>query len=59
MIAHIIPAAKITGLEMTNVEVIHLVDLNSTLTLNGKDVISKRSKVEDLLYGVNFGKSSK
>ena len=51
--------AKITGLEMTNVDFIHLVDLNSTLTLNGKDVISKRSKVEDLLYGVNFGKSSK
>ena len=44
---------------MTNVDFIHLVDLNSTLTLNGKDVISKRSKVGDLLYGANFGKSSK
>jgi hypothetical protein len=51
--------ATITGLEMTNVDFIHLVDLNSTLTLNGKDVISKQSNVEDLLYGVNFGKSSK
>ena len=51
--------AQITGLEMTNVDFIHLVDLNSTLTLNGKDVISKRSKVGDLLYGANFGKSSK
>ena len=51
--------AKITGLEMTNVDFIHLVDLNSTLTLNGKEVISKRSKVENLLYGANFGKSSK
>jgi len=51
--------AVINGLEMTNVDFVHLVDLNSTLTLNGKDVISKRSKVEDLLYGVNFGKSSK
>ena len=51
--------AKITDLEMTNVNFIHLVDLNSTLTLNGNDVISKRSNVGDLLYGVNFGKSSK
>ena len=51
--------ATITGLEMTNVDFIHLVDLNSTLTLNGIDVISKRSKVSDLLYGANFGKSSK
>ena len=51
--------AAINGLEMTDVDFVHLVDLNSTLTLNGKDVISKQSKVEDLLYGVNFGKSSK
>ena len=49
----------ITGLEMINVDFAHLVDLNSTLTLNGTDVISKRSKVADLLYGSNFGKSSK
>jgi hypothetical protein len=51
--------AKITGLEMINVDSIHLVDLNSTLTLNGEDVISKRSKVADLLYGAYYGKSSK
>ena len=51
--------AKITGLEMTNVDFVHLVGLNSTLTLNGKDVISKRTKVRNLLYGVNYGKSSK
>ena len=44
---------------MTNVDVVHLVDLNSSLTLNGEDVISKRSEVESLLYGANFGKSSK
>jgi hypothetical protein len=51
--------ASVNGLEMTNVDFVHLVDLNSTLTLNGKEVTSKRSKVEDLLYGVNFGKASK
>jgi hypothetical protein len=51
--------AQINGLEMTNVDLIHLVDLKSTLTLNGKDVITKRFKVGDLLYGANFGKSSK
>jgi hypothetical protein len=49
---------KITGLEMKNVDLIHLVDPNSSLTINGKDVISKQSKVGDLLYGVNYGKSS-
>ena len=49
---------KITGLEMKNVDLNHLVEPNSSLTINGKDVISKRSKVVDLLYGVNFGKSS-
>ena len=51
--------ATISGLEMTNVDFLHLVDLNSTLTLNGTDVISKRSKVENLLYGANFGMSTK
>ena len=50
--------AKITDLEMINVDFIHLVDLKSTLTLNGKEVISKRPKVVDLLYGSKFGKSS-
>ena len=51
--------AKITNLETKNIELIHLVGLNSSLSLNGKNVISKRSKVENLLYGANFGISSK
>jgi hypothetical protein len=51
--------AKVAELEMTNVDFVHLVDLNSTLNLNGKDVINKRPKVENFLYGANFGKSSK
>jgi len=50
--------AKIIDLEMKNVDFIHLVDLSSNLTLNGQDVITKRPKVKDLLYGKNFGKSS-
>jgi hypothetical protein len=50
--------AKIFDLEMKNVDFIHLVDLSSNLTLNGQDVITKSPKVEDLLYGKNFGKSS-
>ena len=50
--------AKITNLETKNIELIHLVGLNSSLSLNGKNVISKRSKVENLLYGANFGISS-
>ena len=44
---------------MVNVDLDHLVDLDSSLTLNGKDVISKRAEVGNLLYGATFGKSSK
>ena len=51
--------ATIMELEITNVDFIHLVELDSTLTLNGKNVTTKRFKVGDLLYGKNFGKSSK
>ena len=51
--------AKITNLETKNIELIHLVGLNSSLSLNGKNIISKRSKVENLLYGANFGIRSK
>ena len=51
--------AIINELVMENIDFIHLVDLNSNLNLNGKEVITKRSQVENLLYGVNFGKSSK
>ena len=51
--------AEILNLEVINVDFLHLVDLNSALNLNGKDVIHKRFKVADLLYGENFGKSSK
>jgi len=52
-------SAIITDLAMVNVDLDHLVDLNSSLTLNGKDVISKRAEVGDLLYGATFGKSSR
>ena len=51
--------AKITNLETENIDLIHLVGLNSALSLNGKNVISKRSNVENFLYGSNFGISSK
>ena len=51
--------AKITNLETKNIDLLHLVSLNSALSLNGKNVISKSSKVEKFLYGANFGISSK
>ena len=50
--------AIVEGLEMTNVDFDHLVGFDSTLTLNGKNVINKRSEISDLLYGATFGKSS-
>ena len=49
----------ISDLEMQNVSVEYLVDLNSSLNLNGKDIKNKREEVADLLYGATFGKSSK
>jgi hypothetical protein len=51
--------ATITGLAIVNVDLDHLVDLNSTLTVNGKHVIGKQTEVGDLFYGASLGKSSK
>ena len=50
---------KITDLKMENVYLDHLIGPNSTAILNGKSVILKESQVENFLYGVEYGKSSK
>jgi len=51
--------ATITKLQTNNIDLMHLVSHNSNLSINGKNVINKRSNVENLLYGANFGISSK
>ena len=50
---------SINSLEMSNVDTASLVEHKSTLMINGKEVMDKISRVEDFLYGVNFGKSTK
>ena len=50
---------KITELDMENIDLNYLVGPNSSAVLNGKAVTRKESQVEDLLYGVEYGKSSK
>ena len=50
--------AKITNLKMMNIELINLVDLDSSLSLNKKIINTKNTNVSDMLYGVTYGKSS-
>ena len=51
--------AKITNLEMINIELTNLIDLDSTLSLNDKIINTKYMNVADMLYGATYGKSSK
>ena len=51
--------AKITNLKMSNIETTNLIDLDSSLSLNGKTISAKNANVAEMLYGVTFGKSSK
>lgn len=51
--------AKIDDLVMKDVDKIYLVEFDSFLNLNNKDIKTKIPDVEALLYGVNYGKSSK
>ena len=51
--------AKITNLEMMNIELTNLIDLDSTLSLNDKIINTKYMNVADMLYGATYGKSSK
>ena len=50
--------AKITNLKMMNIELINLIDLDSSLSLNNKIINTKNTNVSDMLYGVTYGKSS-
>lgn len=51
--------AVINDLSISNVGHIHLVGSNSSLTLDGTEVLDKNINVNDLLYGAVYGKNSR
>jgi hypothetical protein len=48
-----------TKLTQTGSEVPYMIEKRSTMTLDGKAIPSTHKKVKDLLYGAQYGKSSK
>jgi len=49
----------LTNLQSSNIELPYLIEEQSTLTLDGNHVGDKRKDVEKMLYGAQYGKSSK
>ena len=49
----------ISDLEANNVKVHYLIEKGSTMITNGKIINNIDEKVEEILYGVKYGKSSK
>ena len=49
----------ISNLSLSGAEIPYMIEENSTLTLDGKSIPSTYESVKDILYGVEFGKSSK
>ena len=49
----------INNIQQLNNEVAHLIELNSSLTLNGKKMPTVSNDVIDQMYGNEYGKSSK
>ena len=52
-------SAFISNLELKNVETLHLVGSNSSLSLNNKNIVKKIPDVETYLYGNSYGIISK
>ena len=48
-----------TNLEMNEIKIPYLVETQSTLVVDGKTIEASRENVKDILYGVEYGKSSK
>ena len=53
--AHIV----VTNLELSNTEIPYLVEENSTLKVDDQEIPPSRKNVKEILYGVEFGKSSR
>ena len=49
----------IKGLKMEETKIPYLIEKNSTLTIDSKVIPPSRDNVKEVLYGVEFGKSSK
>lgn len=49
----------VVDLETRDTEVPHLVETKSILTMNGREIAGERDGVEEMLYGQEYGKSSK
>lgn len=50
---------RVTNLKMDNTKIPFLVEENSTLVVEGKEIPTSRKNVKEILYGVEFGKSSR
>ena len=50
---------KVREMEMSNVKVPYLIEENSRMVLDGKPIAPSRQNVKEILYGVEFGKSSR
>ncbi len=47
------------NVNLKNIKTNHLIEINSSLLLNNKNIINKEKDVKQLLYGSEYGKSSK
>lgn len=50
---------NVSRVEMENIQVPYLVETNSHLTIDDKNIKSNRENVDSILYGVEYGKRSK
>ncbi|NIR49888.1 hypothetical protein GWO43_15355 [candidate division KSB1 bacterium] len=48
----------VVGSDITNLEIPFLVEESSKLTIDGKEIASSRKNIKEILYGVEYGKSS-
>ena len=50
---------NVNNANLKNVDVDHLIEVGSSLSINGKQIDQKSNKVKEVLYGAEYGKSSK
>jgi hypothetical protein len=50
---------KVTDLEMAQAHIPYLVEAESTLVVNNQPIAPSRKNVKEILYGIEYGKSSK
>ena len=50
---------RLTNLDSKQIDVLWLIEQNSRVTLNNKAIPANRENVKDILYGIEYGKSSR